>query len=94
MRPLTSEPAPLEVGIVRAGERRHDSGRGKILSGTPERGCVEDQPQHVQTLRRTRFLQPFRDGVAATGFQHSRAPSAPGAFTGLLRFRISGSMFA
>ena len=93
MRPLTPEPAPLEVGIVRV-VKGDITPAGKILSATPERGCVEDQPQHVQTLRRTRFLQPFRDGVAATGFQHSRAPSAPGAFTGLLRFRISGSMFA
>jgi len=41
------------------------------------------------------FLQPLCEGVtAATGFQHSRAPSVLDTLERLLHFIVSGSMLA
>jgi hypothetical protein len=43
--------------------------------GFPERGCIEDQPQLRST---SKLLKPFNHAIcptlAATGFQHRRAP--------------------
>src|SRR5664280_1063942 len=58
------------------------SGRVRDADPRAERGCVEDQPQHVGTPERTAWIEPAAAGFSSLrSSKHSRAPLRASAFT-------------